>query len=523
MRIPVPDVIPPADGARPGALRRHRRGRAVRDRPDHGAAGRPGHRQRRPRTRRSCRPARARRAAATSATTPSTSATPTRSWSPPPPATTTRRCVEARARGLRILPRSAGLKSVMAGRRRGRRGRHPRQDHDHLDAHHGAAAPPARTRRTRSAGCSPRPGRNADAGSGDLFVAEADESDGAFLVYRPARRAGHQRRRRPPRRLGHARRPTARPSRSSSATIDPRRLPGRVRRRPRCRARCRSRARERDLIVVTVGRSPTDGRAAEPSTWPARRLDLRASSHGGRGLGTVTPADARAALRARRRSPPWRSACASAIAFADLRARARGVHRHRPPDGAQGRGRRRAGLRQLRPPPGRDRRRPARPPARSPGTAGVVVAFQPHLVSRTRIFGAAMGAALGAADEVVVLDVYVAREDPDPAVTGAPGGGRRTPAAGAGALRAPTWPTSPAELVRLARPGDLVLTLGAGSVTERRAAGAGPARERRERRAVITPAAQPAQGERAAATRRPRRAAGSPGASGCAAGWSGAT
>ena len=28
-------------------------------------------------------------------------------------------------------------------------------------------------------------GRNADAGDGDLFVAEADESDGAFLVYRP--------------------------------------------------------------------------------------------------------------------------------------------------------------------------------------------------------------------------------------------------------------------------------------------------------------------------------------------------
>ena len=28
-------------------------------------------------------------------------------------------------------------------------------------------------------------GRNADAGGGDLFVAEADESDGAFLVYRP--------------------------------------------------------------------------------------------------------------------------------------------------------------------------------------------------------------------------------------------------------------------------------------------------------------------------------------------------
>ena len=53
------------------------------------------------------------------------------------------------------------------------------------------------------------------------------------------------------------------------------------------------------------------------------------------------------------------------------------------------------------------------------GRGRVIVAFQPHLVSRTRIFGVAMGEALGAADEVVVLDVYLAREDPDPEVTGA--------------------------------------------------------------------------------------------------------
>ena len=52
------------------------------------------------------------------------------------------------------------------------------------------------------------------------------------------------------------------------------------------------------------------------------------------------------------------------------------------------------------------------------GDGRVVAAFQPHLVSRTRIFGEAMGRELGAADEVVVLDVYVAREDPDPEVTG---------------------------------------------------------------------------------------------------------
>jgi UDP-N-acetylmuramate--alanine ligase len=99
------------------------------------------------------------------------------------------------------------------------------------------------------------------------------------------------------------------------------------------------------------------------------------------------------------------------------------------------------------------------------GDGRVVVAYQPHLVSRTRIFGAAMGTALGAADEVVVLDVYVAREDPDPEVTG-----RLV----ADAVPLPSdrvhyvadLDDVPAELLRLARPGDLVLTLGAGSVTD---------------------------------------------------------
>jgi UDP-N-acetylmuramate--alanine ligase len=99
------------------------------------------------------------------------------------------------------------------------------------------------------------------------------------------------------------------------------------------------------------------------------------------------------------------------------------------------------------------------------GDGRLVVAYQPHLVSRTRIFGAAMGAALGVADEVVVLDVYVAREDPDPGVTG-----RLV----ADAVPLPAehvhfladLEAAPGELLRLARPGDLVLTLGAGSVTE---------------------------------------------------------
>jgi len=75
-----------------------------------------------------------------------------------------------------------------------------------------------------------------------------------------------------------------------------------------------------------------------------------------------------------------------------------------------------------------------------------------------------MGEALGAADEVVVLDVYLAREDADPAVTG-------ELVAGAVPLPAervhfePDHDVAVTTTAATARPGDLVLTLGAGDVT----------------------------------------------------------
>jgi UDP-N-acetylmuramate--alanine ligase len=98
------------------------------------------------------------------------------------------------------------------------------------------------------------------------------------------------------------------------------------------------------------------------------------------------------------------------------------------------------------------------------GDGRVVVAFQPHLVSRTRIFGVAMGEALGAADEVVVLDVYLAREEADPEVTGALVAGA-VPLPANRVAFVPDLDDVPAELVARSRPGDLVLTLGAGTVT----------------------------------------------------------
>jgi UDP-N-acetylmuramate--alanine ligase len=48
------------------------------------------------------------------------------------------------------------------------------------------------------------------------------------------------------------------------------------------------------------------------------------------------------------------------------------------------------------------------------GSGRVIAVFQPHLYSRTRIFAKEFGSALGLADEAVVMDVYAAREDPEP-------------------------------------------------------------------------------------------------------------
>jgi UDP-N-acetylmuramate--alanine ligase len=96
-------------------------------------------------------------------------------------------------------------------------------------------------------------------------------------------------------------------------------------------------------------------------------------------------------------------------------------------------------------------------------TRGRVIAiFQPHLYSRTRIFAADFGAALGLADEAVVLDVYAAREDPEPGVTGALVAGA---VPGGRALFLPDRTQVAPVIAKLAGPGDVVLTMGAGDVT----------------------------------------------------------
>ncbi len=97
------------------------------------------------------------------------------------------------------------------------------------------------------------------------------------------------------------------------------------------------------------------------------------------------------------------------------------------------------------------------------GAGRLVVVFQPHLYSRTATFAAEFGTALAGADLVVVLDVYGAREDPQPGVTGelvAAAVGDR-----AAVLYHPDRPSAAAFVAGVVRPGDLVITMGAGDVT----------------------------------------------------------
>ncbi len=100
---------------------------------------------------------------------------------------------------------------------------------------------------------------------------------------------------------------------------------------------------------------------------------------------------------------------------------------------------------------------------RYPG-ARLVAVFQPHLYSRTATHGEALGVALSLADVVVVTEVYAAREQPMPGVSGRTVC-RAAERAGADTAWVPERSRLGARLDALVRAGDVVLTLGAGDIT----------------------------------------------------------
>ncbi len=350
--------------------------------------------------------------------------------------------VAAVARGLRVLPRAAALAAVMVGRRVVA-----------VAGTHGKTTTTALlTVALQAAGADPTyaigadlaaTGGNAAEGTGDLLVAEADESDGAFLHYAPFGavvtnvEADH---------LDHwqSEAAYARAFEDFARTVDPAGFmvccvddPG--------AAGLAVRQREAGLRVVTVSTRPGVGDVgpealAGVSLWaPGDHYlaDALLALATGRTLGFADADLVRgiASFTGTRRRMEVKGEAGGVRVYDS--------YAHHPTEIAGDL----ASARAL------------------AGSGRLVVAFQPHLVSRTRAFGTAMGEALGAADDVVVCDVYLAREDPDPTVTGALVA-QAVPLPAAHVTFVEELDDVAAALVARARPGDLVLTLGAGSITE---------------------------------------------------------
>ena len=362
--------------------------------------------------------------------------------------------VEALRLGLRLWPRSAGLQSVLAGHRT-----------IAVAGTHGKTTTTAMlTSALRMAGASPSfaigaevegLGTNARLGRGDLFIAEADESDGAFLVYTPAGAivtnvdADHLDN------YGTVEAYDAAFAEFVTHIDDFLVLcaddPG--------AAALAEGARAQGLHVILAGFGENAGLRGVDLTINGSHTGFTVMRHRTE-LGRVElqvpgrhyAQDALLALGA---------GLVSGFSFADLAAglaQHRGARRRMELLGNAG------GVRVYdsyahHPTEIRGDIAAARGVA---ADSRLVVAFQPHLVSRTRVYGEAMGIELSAADLVVVADIYLAREDPDPAVT------TRLiidSVSGPPVIDGGSVAELDGVLLPLLEPGDVLLTLGAGDIT----------------------------------------------------------
>lgn len=365
---------------------------------------------------------------------------------------------EARRRGVRVLPRAAALASIMVDRRgiavTGTHGKTTTTSMLAAALSHCGADP------SYLIGGS-LPGRVPAAyhGAGEVFVAEADESDGTFLQLAPHAavvtnvEADHL------------------DNYGSVAAVHDAftRFLDRIEPGgflvccaddPGARALA-DRARERDIEVLTYGESAAAGVRVEAFEQRGPEPDV-AVWEDGRRLGRITlgvpgrhnAVNAAGAVTAGRRLGfGFEELRAGLAAFTgvqrrfEMKGEVAGVrvvdsYAHHPTELV-------ADLRTARDLVGEGR---------------VIAAFQPHLYSRTRLFAAEFGRALALADHAVVLDVYAAREDPEPGVTGALVA-EATPLPAPRVQFTPALEDLPSVLAAVAEPGDLVLMLGAGDIT----------------------------------------------------------
>ncbi len=368
--------------------------------------------------------------------------------------------VAARERGLLVLPRAVALAAVLAGRRSVA-----------VAGTHGKTSTTSMlTVALQNCGVDPsfaigghlnESGSNAHHGSGDLFVAEADESDGSFLLLSPSAAIVTNVE------ADHLDNWTDLDSIRSAferfvATIRPGGFlvlcaddPG--------AAKLAAAAQDCSVRVRTYGR----GEDAD--------LQLRELTHDAGGTGGITYQAlldgvplGRVQLHAPGEHMALNSAAAllagtelglSATAMIDGLGVYAGVHRRFEHLGTV------SGVRVYddyahHPTEITAQLKAARSVA---GDGRLIVAFQPHLFSRTREFAEAFGLALGAADAVVVMAVFGAREDPIPGVSGLIIAGN-IPLHPDRVHYQPSWLQVAPLLASLASPGDLVLTLGAGDI-----------------------------------------------------------
>ena len=100
----------------------------------------------------------------------------------------------------------------------------------------------------------------------------------------------------------------------------------------------------------------------------------------------------------------------------------------------------------------------------------LIAVFQPHLYSRTKVFSEAFGAALAVADEIFVLDVYPAREEPVGPFEGVSGldvlRAAADRAGGRSAWWTPDLDSAEAAVRSRLGAGRILVTLGAGDITK---------------------------------------------------------
>ena len=97
------------------------------------------------------------------------------------------------------------------------------------------------------------------------------------------------------------------------------------------------------------------------------------------------------------------------------------------------------------------------------GSGRVLAAFQAHHYYRTALFSKEFGQALGLADFVVVLEVFAPGETPIPGASGSTMA-KNVPLPSDQVVFEPSWSLVAAHLVNHAQPGDIIMTLGAGDI-----------------------------------------------------------